>query len=192
MRPVILLFAKVPVAGHVKTRLIPRLGAEEARSWYERLVRTGLAHLAKVAPVVLMTDRPTEAWPEFRGPRELQGPGDLGMRMLAALERHLVTSHPVMIVGGDVPPPPRASLQDLLASPADVTLGPAVDGGFYAISCRRTTPSMFKGVVWSSGQERVQTERACRRAGLSVVLGPPWFDVDTPEDLERARRLGIL
>jgi glycosyltransferase A (GT-A) superfamily protein (DUF2064 family) len=98
----------------------------------------------------------------------------------------------VLIVGGDVPSPPLPALRRLLSAEADVALGPASDGGYYAIACRRTHPAMFDGVAWSSGSELRHTVEACQRAGLTVALGDPWFDIDTPEDLERAREIGIL
>ncbi len=192
MGAVILVFAKAPVAGRVKTRLIPALGAEGALALQQQLVSGLLTHLEPFGEVILSSDQPTSAWPEFTGPREVQAPGDLGDRMRSTFDHHLSNACPVLILGGDVPPPPIGHLEELLHSAADVTLGPADDGGYYAISCRRTHPAMFRGVVWSSGGELDQTRRACEEAGLTVRLGPPWFDIDTPEDLERARGSGIV
>jgi glycosyltransferase A (GT-A) superfamily protein (DUF2064 family) len=97
-----------------------------------------------------------------------------------------------MVVGSDAPAIPEGHLRMLLASTADVALGPTEDGGFYAIATRRTHSAMFTGVEWSSGLELRQTIRACEACGLTVELGPRWFDIDTPEDLERARAAGIV
>jgi glycosyltransferase A (GT-A) superfamily protein (DUF2064 family) len=68
-----------------------------------------------------------------------------------------------------------------------VALGPCEDGGYYAISCRRTHPEMFRGVEWSSARALEQTEEAARRCGLSVERGLGWYDVDRIEDLRRLR-----
>jgi rSAM/selenodomain-associated transferase 1 len=188
LAPRIILFARAPVAGRVKTRLIPLLGAEGAADLHRRLVRAALARLAAVGPVELHTDVATDAWPEFAGPRIVQAEGDLGARMLAAL----ASGGHVLIVGSDAPGVPDGYLNALLASTADIALGPTEDGGFYAIAARRTHPEMFAGVAWSSGSELRQTIQACERCGLTVQIGPRWFDIDTPEDLERARAASIL
>ncbi len=188
MRSVILLFARAPIAGRVKTRLLPALGAQGACDLHEWLVRDALERLSALGGVELWTDEPTSAWPEFRGPRHVQAAGDLGARMLAALNRSL----PSLLVGSDAPAIPPEHLLALADSPADVTLGPTEDGGFYAIHARRTHPAMFEGVAWSSGKERAQTLAACRRAGLTTAEGAAWFDIDTPADLEKAEAGGLL
>lgn len=164
------------------------LGADGAADLHRRMVSSALVRLARLGAVELHTDAATVEWPDFAGPRRLQVQGDLGERMLAALSLGL----PAMIVGSDAPAIPDAHLAALLASAADVALGPTEDGGFYAIAARRTHAGMFGGVEWSSGLELRQTIRACERCGLSVETGPRWFDIDTPEDLERARAAGIL
>ena len=69
-----------------------------------------------------------------------------------------------------------------------VVLGPAADGGYYAISCRRTHPGMFDGVEWSGPRALQGTVRAARQCGLTVTLGDTWFDIDTPDDLVRLAR----
>jgi glycosyltransferase A (GT-A) superfamily protein (DUF2064 family) len=90
-----------------------------------------------------------------------------------------------MVLGSDSPTLPRAHIERLLASSADVVLGPCEDGGYYAIACRRIDPRMFAGVGWSTPYALEQTERAVRACGLSVERGDLWYDVDGPEDLAR-------
>ena len=106
--------------------------------------------------------------------------------MLHALDEALRRGHArAIIVGTDAPTLPLAYLEQLLASEADVALGPTDDGGYYAISCRTTNPAMFDHVTWSGPLTLEQTVRAVERTGLSVELGSRWFDVDEPADLER-------
>ena len=106
--------------------------------------------------------------------------------MLAALDDALSAGRPVaMVLGSDVPSLPASHVCELLESPADVTLGQSEDGGYWAIAARRTHPAMFRGVEWSSSRALKQTGRACQRCGLTVSLGPLWYDVDRPEDLHR-------
>src|SRR5439155_12064238 len=132
--------------------------------------------------IELHTDIETDAWRDRQVTRKLQCAGDLGLKMLHALSSALAQGREaVCIVGSDAPTLPAAYLRTLLASPADVALGPCEDGGYYALSCRRTHPEMFRGVEWSSAATLAQTEEAVRRCGLSVDRGPGWYDVDLPE-----------
>ncbi len=176
MQPVIVVFAKAPRPGFVKTRL--GLEGKIAAALHESFVRDAL-ELAQAASecVELHTDLDTEAWRDCRVPRRLQVAGDLGARMLAAL--------PALILGSDAPSLPLAYLRQLIETPGDVVLGPAEDGGYWAILARRTHARMFADVEWSTARTREQTIAACRACGLEVSLGPEWFDVDEPADLRR-------
>ncbi|MCC6390039.1 MAG: TIGR04282 family arsenosugar biosynthesis glycosyltransferase [Bryobacterales bacterium] len=186
-RPVILLFAKAPVAGKVKTRLMPPLDGEQAAKVHEALVGEMWGRLGELgeADRELCTDEETTAWPEA-APRRLQASGDLGERMFAALEEALAKGRPkAMIVGSDTTGLPAGRLRDLLRSEADVALGPAEDGGYYAICCRRVRAGMFDGVRWSTAHALADTVAGALRCGLAVQVGAPWFDIDTAKDLER-------
>ncbi|MDQ2901849.1 MAG: TIGR04282 family arsenosugar biosynthesis glycosyltransferase [Acidobacteriota bacterium] len=184
MLPVVIVFAKAPAPFAVKTRLIPRIDADAACRLHEAFVRDTLSILDEIrdtCDVELHTDRVSNL-----GGTKLQASGDLGVRMLAALDNGLAEGRPVAaILGSDSPTLPSAFVSELLNCPADVCLGPAIDGGFYAIACRRTSPAMFDGVTWSSSHTLEQTSRAIRQAGLTVALGSLWYDVDSSEDLER-------
>ena len=196
MRPVVILFAKAPAPGRVKTRLHGRYLPEQAAALHDAFVRDLLASLARSRAawdVELHTDIPTDAWSELGVPRRLQVAGDLGCRMLHALETSLGEGRPrAMILGADIPALPPGRIERLLAAPSDVALGPTADGGYYAIACRRTQAGMFDGVAWSTDGALAQTVAACERCGLSVELGEPWFDVDHPADVERLARLSDI
>lgn len=192
MRPVLILFARSPVPGRVKTRLHPRLKPDESAALHECFVRDTvemLLTLSGEADVELHTDIPTDAWNDLPVPRFTQAPGDLGERMLQAITDGLDAGRSrVTIVGSDSPTLPPAHLRRLLAADADVTLGPVADGGYYAIGCRRAHPEMFAGVRFSRPDTLRQTAQAAEACGLTVALGDPWYDVDTPADLDRLRR----
>ena len=176
MQPVIAVFAKAPRPGFVKTRL--GLAADVAARLHEAFVRDAVERARAVADrVELHTDVETEAWRDLDAPRRLQIPGDLGARMLAAL--------PGLILGSDAPTLPISHLAELILTPGDVVLGPAEDGGYWAILARRTHERMFADVEWSTGRTREQTLAACRACGLAVSMGPVWYDVDEPADLRR-------
>jgi len=75
----------------------------------------------------------------------------------------------------------------LTLAKADVVIGPTDDGGYYLIGVGRRQPALFDGIPWSTSATRAATEARARDLGLSVLLLPRWFDVDTPEDLQRLR-----
>ncbi len=193
---VIILFAKAPAPGRVKTRLCSSLGPDRAAALHTAFVADMIDLLASIsgpADVELHTDRDTDAWRFPANSRALQCKGDLGVRMYHALQRALAGGRPkAMIVGSDAPTLPPEHLDRILNAAAEVALGPAEDGGYYAIACRRVHPAMFRGVEWSGTRVLEQTREAAGKCGLSVEVGPPWFDVDTPEDLLRLKQAGGL
>lgn len=189
MRPVIILFAKAPVPGRVKTRLSPLLGAAGAAELHSALVRDMLDSLAPftvAADIELSTDIETDAWRDIPVARSAQGEGTLEERIYRALAAGLEAGRPkAMIVGSDSPGLPATHIDGLLHSTADAALGPAEDGGYYAIACRRVAPAMFRGVNWSTSSALDDTARALQNCGLTVELGMRWFDIDEPSDLFR-------
>lgn len=192
MRPVIILFAKAPVPGRVKTRLLPAVSADSAALLHSAFVRDAvesLEALGAIADLELHTDIVTDAWPEITVSRKLQHEGDLGLKMFKALEFALHRGHPqALILGSDSPTLPPNYLRALLETEADVAFGPTTDGGYYAISARRVQPEMFHAVRWSTSHALQDTLDACGACGLSLASAPEWFDVDEPADLDQLRR----
>ena len=183
----IVVFARAPIPGQVKTRL--QLDPAAAARLHEAFVRDTLEMLATFPDVELSTDIATEAWKEYPIARSLQCPGDLGARLYAAIDGALRGGcRRVLILGSDSPSLPARHVRSLLDSAAEVALGPTDDGGFYGIASSRAVPGMFHGVEWSSPRTLESTVRALTAAGLRVKLGPRWFDIDEPADLERLER----
>ena len=186
----ILIFAKAPQPGRVKTRLIPRLGAEGACRFYawllERRVR-GLAD-AGLARIECWC-APDAGHPLFRAlEREpgvalrVQRGGDLGARMQAAAAQALQQAEFVLLIGVDCPALTATHLAQALEwmrDGADAVLGPAEDGGYVLLGLRRAAPALFAEMPW--GSERVL---ALTRARL-VRLGWGWRELDTLWDLDR-------
>lgn len=187
MLPLIVVFAKAPRPGFVKTRL--GLEPAAAASVYADFVRQTLQTITLLheeAAVELSLDMECTDWGEFKIPRSRQAEGDLGIRLYSALERGLAAEHAnVLILGSDSPTLPAEHIRRLLAHDSDVALGPTLDGGYYGIACRKIRPTMFDGVRWSTSDALADTVRAVERCGLSCSIGPEWFDVDRPEDLGR-------
>jgi rSAM/selenodomain-associated transferase 1 len=182
----VILFARAPVAGHVKTRLAAGVGAATAARLHQAFVRDVAARASAHFPIELHVDVTTPAWPEIDCPRRVQPPEDLGVRMRQAIREALERGmERVAILGTDAPDLPEAYIGELFEGESDVRLGPAEDGGFWGICCQRIVDRMFDGVPWSSVRTLEATEKACRRGGLSVSLASVWADVDEPADLQR-------
>lgn len=184
-----ILFAKSPVPGRVKTRLQPPLTASQAAALHTAFVSDMLRKLSAFndfADIELHTDTPTDVWPEARVTRKLQCAGDLQLKLFHALDEGLRQGRErVVIIGSDSPTLPPAYLMGLLQSDADVALGPCDDGGYYAIACRRVSERMFQDVAWSTREALAQTAEAARKCGLTVEVCQTWWDVDEPADLDR-------
>ncbi len=201
--PTLLIFAKEPVPGSVKTRLAAAIGADRAAGVHERLAeRTlALAVAARAAGIVgrveLCCDpdagRPAfEAWRD-RHSVELaaQQGSDLGARMHHALMRALARGMPAMLIGTDCP----VLDADVLAQAAmaltdrDAVLVPAEDGGYVLVGLARPL-DIFEGIPWSTADVMPATRSrlAAERATWREL--PMLWDVDLPQDLARWEALG--
>lgn len=193
-----ILFAKAPIPGRVKTRLAQTIGPEAAAQLHTAFVADCLLRACELARVShidieLHTDVETDVWSSIAVTNCLQAPGDLGARMLSAMRNALAEGRPqAMITGTDSPTLPLSYVHQLLNLDADVALGPTEDGGYYAISCRRVADEMFRSVNWSTASALNDTMASCVLAGLSVGQGSLWYDVDDFADLERLTAEGNL
>lgn len=194
-REQLFVFTRYPVPGKTKTRLIPALGAEIAAHLQAAMTTHVLA-----AAQAMSTARGCGIEVRFEGgdkdamsvrfgsaPRyEPQGEGDLGERMERCFREAFTRgAEAAVIVGADVPGIEAATLAlafDALRE-ADVTLGPAADGGYYLVGLRRPVPELFRNIAWGTGSVRQQTLDATDRLGLRVVQLATLDDVDRPEDL---------
>ena len=194
-----MLFAKAPVAGAVKTRLIPVLGDESAARLHERLVVRALETLTKasVGPVeICCTPDTSHAFfvacrQRFGVGLTLQHEGDLGERMRHAFETALLTAPCALIVGADCPSITVNDVIDAATQLAahDATLIPADDGGYVLIGARRTHQVMFDGIDWGTATVLATQRERFRALGWRWYEGATRWDVDRPEDLARLAEL---
>jgi rSAM/selenodomain-associated transferase 1 len=190
----VIVFARAPLAGAVKTRLVARLGAQRAARLHERLTRTALrtAAAAGCGPVELHASAAHARFDALGVTLRSQRGADLGERMHHALRSALRRHRIAVLIGADCP---ALRPQDLrravrwLRGGADVVLAPAEDGGYALIGARRLAATLFDGVPWGSARALERTARNAARAGLRVRLLRTVWDVDRPEDLERLRSL---
>lgn len=191
--PRIVVFAKAPVAGLAKTRLIPALGAQGAARLAAALLEHAVAQaLASGAGPVELCVTPAPHDPLWSGlaPQASvtwsdQGDGDLGARMARAAQRTLSAGEPVLLMGTDCPELTAGRLQAAAASltAADATLVPAFDGGYVLLGLNRFDTSLFAGVAWSTATVAQETRRRVEQLGWSLQTLPTLHDIDEPADL---------
>jgi hypothetical protein len=194
----VIVFARAPVPGAAKTRLIPRLGAWRAAALQARLTARALrtASAARVGEVTLCVT-PRRNSPAFRplaGKQRveigLQRGRDLGERMAGALARALRRRRAAIVIGTDCPaltPRDLRRAARLLRGHCDAVLAPAEDGGYVLVGMKKPCPQFFDGIEW--GSDSVLRDTLARAHGLKVKLLRTLWDVDRPEDLARLRSL---
>ncbi len=192
----IAVFAKLPEPGQVKTRLIPRLGADGAARLHTSLLRHAvrIALASGVGPVRLWC-APSVSHPLFQALAsqaglglETQSDGDLGQRMLGALSAMLGRAGSAIVVGADCPARTAADFaeaRDALACGYDAVLGPVEDGGYHLLAVRRAAPLLFDGIGWGSDRVLEQTRERLSSLGWRWHELRERWDVDRPEDLDR-------
>lgn len=199
----IAVFAKAPVPGEVKTRLVPLLGDIAAAELHALLVRRALATAIKAAA------GPVELWcaPDHGHPffdscaaefgvaiRDQRG-GDLGERMLATFGALLSSAPAALLIGSDAP---ALSSADINAAAAalhagkDAVFQPAEDGGYVLVGLRRPIESLFRGMRWSTDDVWKETRTRLERTAIAWAALETRWDVDRPEDYKRLLASGLL
>lgn len=186
----LLVFAKKPELGKVKTRLAKSIGDEKALSVFKRLLfyTFDIADQVGVYVCACLTEKDIitlEAIP-YDG-FYLQEQGDLGERMLKAFEHSKVLgSNKTAIIGTDC-----ADLTPDLITEAftrldkyDVVLGPALDGGYYLLASTEPKPYLYENIDWSTSEVLNQTIKAIEDNNETYYFLDPLSDIDTVEDLE--------
>lgn len=199
----LLVFAKAPIAGRAKTRLIDKLGTRGAARLHARLTRRVLstARRAHLAPLTLCYS-PARTHGFFHACRrdfalrlQPQHGTDLGQRMHHALAAALRHSECAILIGSDCPALSAAVLRtafEALCGAADVVLVPATDGGYVLIGMRRAAAGLFQGVEWGSTRVWAQTRRRLKKLRLRWTELAPLNDIDRPADLRHLLRRRCL
>jgi rSAM/selenodomain-associated transferase 1 len=180
-KPLVVIFARAPRYGAVKTRLAREIGADEALRFYRRTLHDVVQRLARdrLFDLVLAVtpDRVREGLPA--GFRVMdQGRGDLGRRMVRAM--HRAGARPAVVIGSDIPAITAAHVRAAFAElgRAPTVLGPAQDGGYWLIGARhpaRLRAGALDGVRWSSPHTLGDT---IAKLGDVAVLDTVLDDID--------------
>jgi rSAM/selenodomain-associated transferase 1 len=189
----ILIFAKAPLPGRVKTRLIPALGAAGAAALAERMLSHTLeqALAAGIGPVELCVSPNIDApdWAAFSLPSGLefsaQGEGDLGARMARASQSALARNECVLLIGTDCPLLSAARLRAAASAldTHDAAIFPALDGGYPLLGLRAFDAGLFADMPWSTAAVADLTLNRIRVLRWRVWVGETLADIDQPADL---------
>lgn len=196
----LMIFAKAPVPGRVKTRLAGHFGSRGAARLYRRMLSQTLqqAVAAQLCPVQLWC-APDCQQGFFHQARQRWGvslhrqpPGDLGAKMHGAFRHSLREARGVVVIGGDCASIGVAELRQALrwlhaGTPA--VLGPAADGGYVLLGLSQPLAGLFQRMPWSTDRVLDLSRGRLHRAGLAWRELPLGFDVDKPGDVRRLRRL---
>jgi|AntAceMinimDraft_11_1070367.scaffolds.fasta_scaffold00387_18 hypothetical protein len=195
----LLQFSREPVAGEVKTRMMPHLTAEQACDLHSeltlwtcsRLVDSGLGVMELA--VSGNTQHPLFSQCLDRGARRIlrQKGTDLGQRMYRAMGCALTRYTSVILVGSDCPDIDANYLKQAVDAlqRVSVVLGPATDGGYVLIGARAIKREFFQDILWGSAQVYHTTVLRLTQAGVSWEALAPLTDIDRPEDLPLWRAL---
>lgn len=199
----LILFAKRPFPGRVKTRLARAIGAESAAALAEAFLRDGAARWSAMpgcAPVVA-ADAPDDPFWESVFPApwriEPQGEGDLGARLSRAFARELGRFPRAAAIGADHPSLPSVETGAFLRE--ENAIWPARDGGYAAIVLSRGAAErlavdgapaafLFEEIAWSTPRVLAQTVARAESRGVTLTRFPDTDDVDVPADLDRLAR----
>jgi len=194
--PAVIVMAKRPIPGRVKTRLTTEYTPHQAAQAHAAMLQCVLTRLAAHLPGqhYLALDNQTAPPQQVIDPTldyqlpdnftEIdQGTGDLGDRITHVWKS--INPVPVVFFGVDSPDIPAetlASLWDNLA-PADAAIGPVDDGGYWCLAAKRLPPPLLADIDWGTPAVYHQTHQAAKNAGLNLLDLAPWHDVDDPADL---------
>ncbi|MBA3469526.1 MAG: TIGR04282 family arsenosugar biosynthesis glycosyltransferase [Herpetosiphonaceae bacterium] len=191
----LLIVAKEPRPGQVKTRLGATIGYDQAAQLYHAFTCDTLRVAATLGATRLaLAHWPAEAAAHFRRAMPqgalvfAQQGADFGLRLNHAFtQAALAGATRMVLIGTDSPSLPLRNIEQAfahLADPAiDVVLGPCTDGGWYLMGLRTPQPALFQEIAWSTEIVYAQTVRRIKACGLALATLPAWYDVDTAADL---------
>jgi len=188
------IFAKAPLPGLAKTRLIPALGSEGSAALARRLLEHTVAQAlaADIGPVELcVTPTMTHPiWNELAIPTTVcwseQGDGDLGERLDRVSQRVTESGEALMVIGTDCPQLDAKRLREAAQSLAnnDACLVPVSDGGYALLGVHQHHPSLFSDIPWSTDQVAELTRHRIKSMDWSIELLEQLHDIDVPDDLQ--------
>lgn len=192
----LIIMAKPPVLGLVKTRLAATIGDEQALKVYRELLALtfAVAHESTLEAIVHFSEEAPFISDFSLFEKDFQEGDGLGERILKSFSKELSDADGCIMIGADCPDLTSEILQ--LAVHAleknDVVLGPSDDGGYYLIGVNEAEPALFDQIAWSTDTVLQSTVDNAEKLGKKVSLLPALFDIDDIEDLRRSRFSGMV
>jgi rSAM/selenodomain-associated transferase 1 len=193
----LVVMAKAPVAGNVKTRLSPDLSADDAARLSACFLKDRLVEMGKLngcdRAIAFTPEKAEHLFEQYSANRfslfPQRGLG-LGERMSNIFkEKHPEGYHAIVVVGTDSPDLPGSIVTEafdrLMSEPVDIILGPAVDGGYYLVGMKRHHPEVFERIPWGTETVLAATLEAARESGIRTACLQTWHDIDTIADIRR-------
>jgi uncharacterized protein len=188
----VILFARDPILGQVKTRLSSSFDDETILRLYTCFVEDSLGKIRQVDNADCFVGiSPSNLSGFFNGIEDsdtrlfVQQGKDLGDKMHQAfVDRFSDGYKKVVIIGSDSPSLPVSYINQTLTSNKDLILGPSTDGGYYLIAMAGKVSEVFGGIAWGTDRVLDETLNLVEKTGISLELLPVWYDVDLPEDLK--------
>lgn len=188
----LILFAKDPVEGQVKTRLSSHLDTSAILILYRHFLRDSIDKICSVGDVDRLIGIASEPQSNYFNEESRKHPlrlfvqkgRDLGERMRQAFEDRFKEGYErVVIIGSDSPTLPTAYIEQALQSEKEVVIGPSTDGGYYLIGMQGNVTDMFEEVSWGTDRVLSESLNVLKHKRAEAELLPVWYDVDLPEDL---------
>ena len=191
----LVVVAKAPVPGEVKTRLYPKLTIDEATDLYRCFLQDRIKEIGRLTEIDLAISYTPEESKEYFSRFITNGfhlfpqrGKNLGERLSNIFKDKLADKYDaVSIIDSDTPDLPRSivqqSFQLLMSNGVDAVFGPCDDGGYYLVAMRRPQPDLFQHIPWSTEAVLAATLERAKAIGLKAELLPRWNDLDTFDDL---------
>ncbi len=198
----IIVFAKAPIPGKVKTRLLPYMSAQTSALLHEKLVlhclktavESGVGHVELWCSPSTGYNFFTQCEKMFPIKLYSQVEGNLGERMAHAFKEALKRTPLVLLMGTDCPALSHHDLKEAketLNRGIPVVISPAEDGGYVLIGLREYEERLFEGISWGTESVLEETRERIKILGWRWRELPRRWDVDRPEDVERLRMEGF-
>lgn len=192
MNDVLAIFAKTPLPGRVKTRLVPGLSPDEGAELYRCMLFDTLARVRSLPVATVVFYEGDEGFFRAAAPGMLlipQHEGGLGERLESAFGTLASLGYRArVVIGTDAPDLPLRFVEqafDLLEAGKQAVFGPAEDGGYYLVGLCGGCGGLFRDIPWSGPRVLAESLQKADEAGFATALLPTWYDVDSFEDLFR-------
>src|SRR5687768_2289113 len=192
MKPALLIFARHPETGKVKTRLAATMGNEAALRIYTKLLQhtVSITNDLPVDKFVFYAEQlmQEDLWDTTHYFKEIQKGNDLGERMKQAFDNIFQKGYQMaVVIGTDCPGLSAAAIMHAFTSlnNHDVVIGPAEDGGYYLLGMKRPNAQLFGRIPWSTSTVLAETVKKCAALKLDYTLLPVLGDVDEEKDLKQ-------